>query len=130
VSRYSSDTVPIQPSVSEKRLALASRRPEVAQVLRIFGQPEGQTAAGLWKIWEIVAADVAQSDNPRTWNAAVMDRGLAIAQELDSLRSLHDPSVLGDAARHAVQTRKSPAVRWALSDVDAFIRRLIMNWLG
>jgi hypothetical protein len=128
--RISSDSVPIQPSVSVKRLALAGGRPEVAQVLRILGQPEGRTAAGLWKIWEIVAADVAQSDNPRTWNSAVMGRGWATAQELDSLRSLHDPSVLGDAARHAVHTRNSPAVRWALSDVDAFIRRQIMNWLG
>jgi hypothetical protein len=118
------------PSGFASGVAIAKQHTAVADALRYFSQLERVVrAVNLFKVWEVIAADVAQSNDSQTWKAAMLQTGWVTCEEIESFRSVHDPDVLGDDARHGIRSRRSPPTPMSLSEAENFIRRLLVNWL-
>jgi hypothetical protein len=103
--------------------ALAARDEAVDRALRFFAAPV--TSFSLWNVYEVIRED-AGGDK---W--AVVNKGLATSDELDRLRGLHFPSVLGYKARHAVPSTqwKVPDNPMSLDEAQEFVRGLLKRWL-
>ena len=60
----------------------------------------------------------------------IIGKGWATDDQIDSFRSVHYPSALGDQARHGVEpTRPAPRDPMSLAEAREFIRRLLAQWL-
>ena len=67
-----------------------------------------------------------------TWGArsTASARAGRLTNQIDSFRSVHYPSALGNQARHGVEpTRPAPRDPMSLAEAREFIRRLLAQWL-
>jgi len=107
--------------------ALAMRDDVVARALRFFA--ETPSAESLWKVYEVIRDDMGGVLHGKS---NIVKAGWATNAEVDSFRSVHYPSALGDDARHGVEPTKQPAPvnPMTLKQGRALIRRLMVRWLA
>jgi hypothetical protein len=103
--------------------AAAGRDPNVKLALQYFG-PE-PSAESLWKVYEVIRADVGGKTN-------IINNGWATATEIDSFRSVHYPSALGEKARHGTEPKNqsAPISPMSLGQARQFVGRLLRRWLA
>ncbi len=117
-------------SHAQELLRSAAEHPDVAEVLALLG---GSGAAigwvDLYKVYEIIGANVGSHDDNRSHQAALAKKGWKSKKELDAFRaSANLPSVSGEAARHARATNGTPAGTMTLTDGRAMINDLVATW--
>ncbi|HEY3954611.1 MAG TPA: hypothetical protein VGM53_14655 [Streptosporangiaceae bacterium] len=114
--------VPEPPPKGPRYVKLAEQDPDVADALRILGQPEPLDWYDLYKAWEIVEQAVGGSRQ-------VAARGWASKADLDRLTcSANHPGISGDSARHA-RMDGTPKRSMTMSEADALVRRLVATWI-
>ena len=106
-----------------KWLALAMRDSKVHRALQFFTVTPASPES-LWKVYEVIRDDVGAK-------ASVISIGWATEDQIDSFRSVHYPSALGDKARHGVEpSRPAPRNPMSLAEAQAFITHLFEQWLA
>jgi hypothetical protein len=118
---------PAAPESSSKGLRylrLAEQDADVADVLRVLGQPEPLDWYDIYKVWEIVEHAVGG------WRQ-VEAKGWATKPDIDRLTaSANHPGISGDEARHArMSGAPGPSRTMTVSEADALVRRLVANWI-
>jgi hypothetical protein len=100
----------------------AKRDPKVKLALQHFSLEP--SAESLWKVYEVIRDDVGGKAN-------ILSKGWATANEIDSFRSVHYPSVLGGKARHGIEPKNpaAPTAPMSLAEARQFVRRLLKHWL-
>jgi hypothetical protein len=116
--------VPEPPPKGPRYVKLAALDPDVADVLRVLGQPGPLDWYDIYKAWEIVEHAVGG------W-PQVVTRGWATKADLDRLTaSANHPGISGDEARHArMPGTPGPNRTMAMNEADAMVRRLVTNWI-
>jgi hypothetical protein len=99
--------------------------PTVQKALYHFSRG-GQWTADLYKVFEIVRDDLKTNGKNR-----LVELGSAVSDELDNLRSVHDPDVTGDLARHGVHDRRRdpPANPMEEDAMRTFVSGLLNQWI-
>ena len=118
--------VPVpEPSPKGSRyVKLAERDADVADVLRVLGQPGSLDRYDIYKAWEIVAHAVGG------WRQVVA-RGWVTKADIDRLTaSANHPGISGDEVRHArMSGTPGPNRTMTMGEADALVRRLVANWI-
>jgi hypothetical protein len=116
--------VPEPPPKGPRYVKLAEQDADVADVLRVLGQPGSLDWYDIYKAWEIVAHAVGG------WRQVVA-RGWVTKADIDRLTaSANHPGISGDEARHArMSGTPGPNRTMAMSEADALVRRLVANWI-
>ena len=116
--------VPTPPPKGPRYAKLAEQDPDVADVLRILGQPEPLDWYDIYKTWEIVKQAVG---GPREATA----RGWITQADINRLKaSANHPGISGDQARHArMQGTPRPGETMTTSQADSLIRELVSKWI-
>ena len=116
--------VPKPPPKGPRYVRLAEQDPDVADALRILGQPEPLDWYDTYKILEIVRNAVG---GPKE----IEKRGWAREVDLDRLKaSANHPGISGDEARHArMKGTPGPDKGMTIREADDLIRRLAANWI-
>lgn len=118
--------VPNQPPAPKgpRYAKLANQDLDVADALRVLGQPDPLDWYDIYKVWEIVehAAGGARQVEKRGWaKKADTDRLTA---------SANHPGISGDKARHARMKGTPGADRsMTMQEADGLVRRLVANWI-
>jgi hypothetical protein len=114
-----------QPPKGPRYAALAAKDPDVADALRILGQPDNLDWYDLYKAYEIVEHNSGGS-------ATIVANGWAAKSDLKRLTiSANHPGISGDLARHARRPGSAPRSNrvMTLHDADALVRRLVSAWI-
>jgi hypothetical protein len=116
--------VPEPPPKGPRYVRLAEQDPDVADALRVLGQPDPLDWYDIYKAWEIVEHAVGG------WPQVVAS-GWATKADLDRLTaSANHPGISGDEARHArMPGSPGPNRMMAMSEGDALVRQLVANWI-
>jgi hypothetical protein len=116
--------VPKSPPKGPRYVRLAEQDPNVADALRILGQPEPLDWYDIYKIFEIVQNVVG---GPKE----IEKGGWAREADLDRLKaSANHPGISGDEARHArMKGTPGPDKGMTIREADDLIRRLVANWI-
>ena len=113
--------VPQPPPPGPGILKRSTTDPALAEALRWMGTMDGPNWAHLWKAFEVLRK--ATGDD-----LALSRRCRVTEDEIRSFRSsANDPTISGDDARHAVQTRP-PAPAITITQGRDFVGRLIQAW--
>lgn len=97
---------------------------DVADVLRVLGQPGALDWYDIYKAWEIVEHAAGG------WRQ-VVTQGWVTKADIDRLTaSANHPGISGDEARHArMSGTPGPNRTMTMSEADALVRRLAANWI-
>ncbi len=115
----------LEPSPKGSRyVKLAEQDADVADVLRVLGQPGSLDWYDIYKAWEIVEHAVGG------WRQVVA-RGWVTKADIDRLTaSANHPGISGDEARHArMSGTPGPNRTMTMGEADALLRRLVANWI-
>ena len=112
------------PPKGPRYVRLAERDPDVADMLRILGQPERLDWYDIYKAWEILEHAVGGRRN-------VEARDWASKADIDRLTaSANHPGISGDGARHArMEGTPGPSRFMPMREADALMRQLAANWI-
>jgi hypothetical protein len=115
---------PEPPPKGPRYVKLADQDADVADVLRVLGQPGSLDWYDIYKAWEIVEHAVGG------WRQ-VAARGWVTKADIDRLTaSANHPGISGDEARHArMPGTPGPNRTMAMSEADALVRRLVAKWI-
>jgi hypothetical protein len=116
--------VPPPPPKAPRYAKLAEQDSEVADALRVLGQPDPLDWYDIYKVWEIVEHAVGGSRQ-------VEKRGWVTKADIDRLTaSANHPGISGDEARHA-RMKGTPGAKavMSMSEADSLVRRLVANWI-
>lgn len=115
---------PQAPPKGPRYVKLAEQDPDVADVLRVLGQPGALDWYDIYKAWEIVEHAVGGGRQ-------VVARGWAMKADIDRLTaSANHPGISGDDARHArMPGTPGPNRTMTIDEADALMRRLVTNWI-
>jgi hypothetical protein len=116
--------VPEPPPKGPRYVKLAEQDADVADVLRVLGQPDPLDWYDIYKAWEIVEQAVGGPPH-------VVAQGWAAKADIERLTaSANHPGISGDAARHArMRGTPGPNRTMTISEADALVRRLVANWI-
>ena len=116
--------VPPPPPRGPRYAKLAEQDSDVADALRVLGQPDPLDWYDIYKVWEIVENAVG---GPRQ----VEQRGWATKADIDRLTaSANHPGISGDDARHARMKGTPGANRsMTMNEADDLVRRLVARWI-
>jgi len=116
--------VPQPPPKGPRYVALAAQHPDVADALRVLGQPGPLDWYDIYKAWEIVEHAVGG------WRQVVA-QGWTTRVDIERLTaSANHPGISGDEARHARQPgAPGPNRIMTLREADGLVRRLVANWI-
>jgi hypothetical protein len=104
----------------ERWVTLGRHDEKVADVLRVWGSRHAGDWSTLFKLKEKIDAAVGGS---------LVERGWATKRELERFnRTANSHRILGDAARHGVQTSEPPAKPMTIEQARQLIDRLIRRW--
>jgi hypothetical protein len=121
-----SDGVPVPepPPKGPRYVKLAGQDEDVADVLRVLGQPGSLDWYDIYKAWEIVEHAVGG-------RRQVVARSWVTNTDIDRLTaSANHPGISGDEARHArMSGTPGPNRTMTMSEADALVRRLVANWI-
>lgn len=138
VSVDASGGSPAPPDPFPAQADAAASIAEVDQVLALFGAlDQANWTFNTYKILEHIRYDIgkqyAQQGTKRFVKSGAKKielLGWLTADEIDSLRSVHDPNIVGTSARHAVQEEDPPnhPIRQS-SEAITILRKLIKHWI-
>jgi hypothetical protein len=116
--------IPEPPPKGPRYVRLAEQDVDVADVLRVLGQPDPLDWYDIYKAWEIVEHAVGG------WRQVVA-QGWVTRADIDRLTaSANHPGISGDEARHARMTgTPGPDRTMTMREADALVRRLVANWI-
>jgi hypothetical protein len=116
--------VPEPPPKGPRYVKLAGQDADVADVLRVLGQPGALDWYDIYKAWEIVEHAAGG------WRQ-VVTQGWITKADIDRLTaSANHPGISGDEARHArMSGTPGPNRTMTMSEADALVRRLAANWI-
>jgi hypothetical protein len=116
--------VPEPPPKGPRYVALAEQDANVADVLRILGQPGSLDWYDIYKAWEIV-------EHAAGGSRQAVARGWVTKADIDRLTaSANHPGISGDKARHArMSGTPGPNRTMTMSEADALVRRLVARWI-
>jgi len=116
--------VPEPPPKGPRYVKLAEQDADVADVLRVLGQPAPLDWYDIYKAWEIVEHALGGSRQ-------VVAQGWVTKADIDRLTaSANHPGISGDEARHARMSGTPGSNRtMTMSEADALVRRLVANWI-
>jgi hypothetical protein len=116
--------VPQPPPKGPRYVKLAGQDPDVADVLRVLGQPGALDWYDIYKVWEIIEHAVGG------W-PQVVDRGWVAKVDIDRLTaSANHPGISGDDARHArMPGTPGPNRTMTINSADSLVRRLVTTWI-
>jgi hypothetical protein len=116
--------VPTPRPKGPRYVALAEQNADVADVLRVLGQPGSLDWYDIYKAWEIVEHAVGGSRQ-------VVARGWTTKADIDRLTaSANHPGISGDEARHArMPGNPGPNRAMTMSEADGLVRRVVANWI-
>lgn len=116
--------VPQSPPKGPRYMKLAEQDPNVADILRVLGQPEPLDWYDIYKAWEILEHAVGG------WRQ-VETRGWASKADINRLTaSANHPGISGDEARHArMQGTPGSDQTMTIREADGLVRRLVANWI-
>jgi hypothetical protein len=103
---------------------LAKKDEDVADVIRILGQPDPLDWYDVYKVWEIVEKSVRGTRQ-------VVDQGWATRADINRFTaSANHPGISGDKARHARRPGSpSPEHGMTLNEGCRLMRGLAANWI-
>jgi hypothetical protein len=115
---------PQPPPKGPRYVKLAEQDPNVADALRVLGQPGKLDWYDIYKAWEIVEQAVGG------WRQVVA-RGWATKADIDRLTaSANHPGISGDDARHArMPGNPGPTRTMTINEADGLVRRLVADWI-
>jgi len=115
---------PEPPPKGPRYARLADQDADVADILRVLGQPDPLDWYDVYKVWEIVEHAVGGAKQ-------VVARGWASKADAERFTaSANHPGISGDEARHARMKGAPGADRTMLmSEADSWIRRLAATWI-
>jgi len=115
---------PEPPPKGPRYVELAEQDADVADVLRVLGQPGSLDWYDIYKAWEIVEHAVGG-------RRQVVARGWVTKADIDRLTaSANQPGISGDEARHArMSGTPGPNRTMTMSEADALVRRLVASWI-
>ena len=116
--------VPEPPPKGPRYVKLAGQDADIADALRVLGQPGALDWYDIYKAWEIVEHAAGG------WRQ-VEARGWVMKADIDRLTaSANHPGISGDEARHArMSGSPGPNRAMTMSEGDALVRRLVANWI-
>lgn len=116
--------VPEPPPKGPRYVKLAEQDANIADVLRVLGQPGSLDWYDIYKAWEIVEHAVGG------WRQIVA-RGWGTKADIDRLTaSANHPGISGDEARHArMPGTPGPNRTMTMSEADALVRCLVAHWI-
>lgn len=116
----------------------AASLPDVDKVLALFGAiDQANWTYYTHHVWELIRFDVGRKLAPQGTKRFVKHGGKQVetlgwltGDEIDSLRSVHDPNIVGPSARHSVQELAPPKhpIR-SSSQALTILRKLIRHWI-
>ena len=109
---------------SLRYMKLAGQDSNVADAIRVMGQPDQLDWYDLYKVWEIIR-DAAGNQKE------VVKRGWATDSDLNRLTaSANHPGISGDQARHA-RMSGTPSAKSTMTvrEGEALVRRLMARWI-
>jgi hypothetical protein len=117
-------TAPEPPPRGPLYVKLSGLDPDVADALRVLGQPDSLDWYDIYKVWEIIAHAAGGRQQ-------VITRGWATNADIDRLTaSANHPGISGDEARHArMPGTPEPARTMTISEADALVRQLAATWI-
>ncbi len=118
------DVAPTPSPKGVRYIKLAQQDPDVADALRVLGQPSSLDWYDIYKAWEIVGNAVG---GPKK----VAAEGWATEADIRRLKaSANHPGISGEDARHARMTGDPSQNRtMTISEAEALIRHLITKWI-
>ena len=116
--------VPEPPPKGPRYVKLAEQEADVADALRVLGQPEELDWYDIYKVWEIV-------EHAAGGTQQVVARGWAAKSDIARLKaSANHPGISGDNARHARMTgMPGPNRAMPINEANALVRRLVVSWV-
>jgi hypothetical protein len=116
--------VPQPPPKGPRYVKLAAQDPDVADALRVLGQPTPLDWYDIYKVLEIVENAVGGARQ-------IENSGWATKADIDRLTaSANHPGISGDEARHARMKGTPGANRYlTIHEADGLVRRLVANWI-
>lgn len=103
---------------------LAFSNGSVAKALRLNAQPDSRSWVGLYRLYELIEADVAGQ-------AFLTRRGWSTVRSIKRFkRSANSVAVAGDAARHGKETGTSPRQPMTLVEAEAYVAYIMEAWLA
>jgi hypothetical protein len=121
-----SDGVPVPepPPKGSRYVKLAEQDADVADVLRVLGQPGSLDWYDIYKAWEIV-------EHAGGGSRQLVARGWVTKADIGRLTaSANNPGISGDEARHArMSGTPGPNRTMTMREADALVRRLVANWI-
>ena len=121
---------PPRPTPLPSGLSIVRANRDVSKALHLWMRREGDRPGNLYKVYEIIGHGITGGKTrEEPWKVEIQARGWATADELENFRSVHQESVFGDEARHAVPARKLPPSPMSLHEAESFIARLLKDWL-
>jgi hypothetical protein len=115
---------PAPPPKGPRYLKLAQQDPDVADALRVLGQPGPLDWYDIYKTWEIVGNAIG---GPKQ----VAAHGWATEADINRLTaSANHPGISGDDARHArMKGNPGQNLTMTMEEADSLVRRLVANWI-
>lgn len=117
-------TRPTPPPRTVLLAQLAESDAAVAKALRLNAEEDAKSWVGLYRIYEVVEADVGGQD-------ALKKRGWGSAHDLRRFKhSANSVTVAGDSARHGKESEQPPKDPMTPDEAAAFVGCLIQSWLA
>jgi hypothetical protein len=116
------------PTLSELWI-ISQSHPEVGEALRYYYE-HSYSWINLYKIYEIIRADVRESENVRTLPYGTFSKWTQ-GRKLDFEQSAHNAHISGENARHsfAGSRKVSGITPMSLKDAEKFIENLFLEWV-
>lgn len=115
----------ITPPPDQRRLVqlakLIGESDSVAKVSRLMRESDFATWTGLYRVFEVVSADVGGRDGLRDW---VSERSIE-----RFTRTANHPLAAGDGARHGHSNLEPPPRPMSLSEAHAWLIGLVCSWV-
>lgn len=123
----SEGNVVVKPSPPPRSIAVASLSATdnaVAKAMRLFAAPDALTWVGLYRIYEVIEADVGGE-------SAFKNSGLGSATDLKRFKhSENSVSVGGDLSRHGKELMTPPVNPMSLEEASSYTTYILSAWLG
>jgi len=114
-------SAPLPRTVAVEQLAASDAA--VEKVMRLVAAPDSQTWAGMYRMLEVIVADVGSVHKLK--NSVWSDSG----QVVRFMRSANSVQASGDAARHGRENTEPPPDPMSADQAAAFLTQLIKTWL-
>lgn len=115
----------VTPPPAQRRLLqlakLIAERERVAKVSRLMREPDFETWTGLYRVFEVVCADVGGNSGLRDWVSEQSIKRFT--------RTANHPLAAGDGARHGHSNQDPPPRPMNLSEAIAWLTGLVRCWV-